>query len=57
MDRGGYHLGKGEMVKVTATYQNDSGHDLPGGAMGMVVGYFMPDSDADMWQSLVRGKR
>lgn len=57
MDRGGYHLGKDEMVKVTATYQNDSGHDLSKGAMGMVVGYFMPDNDADMWQSLVRGER
>jgi hypothetical protein len=56
MDRGGYHLGKGEMVKVTATYQNNSGHDLPQGAMGMVVGYFIPDNDADMWQGLVRGE-
>ncbi|MBZ5706100.1 MAG: hypothetical protein LAN63_12150 [Acidobacteriia bacterium] len=56
MDRGGYHLGKGETVKVTATYQNNSGHDLPQGAMGMVVGYFVPDNDADMWQGLVRGE-
>jgi hypothetical protein len=54
MDRGGYHLGKGETVKVTATYQNDAGHDLPKGAMGMVVGYFVPDNDANMWKSLVR---
>jgi hypothetical protein len=57
LDRGGYHLGKGEKVKVTATYENDSGHELPMGAMGMVVGYFVPDNDADMWQDLVRGKR
>jgi hypothetical protein len=56
MDRGGYHFNQGETVKVTATYQNDTGHQLPKGAMGMVVGYFVPDNDADMWQRLVRGK-
>lgn len=56
IDRGGYHLSKGETVKVTATYQNESGRALPNGAMGMVVGYFVPDHDADMWGSLVRGE-
>ena len=24
--------------------------------MGMVVGYFVPDNDADMWHGLVRGE-
>lgn len=55
--QGGYHLSKGDTVRVTATYQNDSGRALPMGAMGMVVGYFIPDNDAAMSQSLVRGQR
>lgn len=42
-DRGGYHLNKGDELKVTATYDNTSGHPLPDGAMGIVVGYFLPD--------------
>ncbi|HVO80508.1 MAG TPA: hypothetical protein VMT28_07245 [Terriglobales bacterium] len=54
LDRGGYHLEKGETVKVTARYQNDSGRELPMGAMGMVVGYFVPDKDAEMGKNLVR---
>ena len=54
LDRGGYHLDKGDEVRVTATYENASGHDLPRGAMGIVVGYFLPDSDAEMWKTLVR---
>ena len=47
-DRGGYHLKKGDNLKVTATYDNTSGHELPSGAMGIVVGYFLPDDPAQM---------
>ena len=54
LDRGGYHLNKGDEVRVTAAYENSSGHDLPKGAMGIVVGYFLPDNDAEMWKTLVR---
>jgi hypothetical protein len=54
LDRGGYHLNKGDVVKVTATYDNTSGRELPMGAMGMVVGYFVPDDDAEMAKRLLR---
>jgi hypothetical protein len=54
LDRGGYHFNKGDLAKVTATYDNSSGQDRPMGAMGMVVGFFLPDDDSEMWQRLVR---
>jgi hypothetical protein len=47
-DRGGSALPKGEEVKVTATYDNLAGKPLPEGAMGIVVGYFLPDNDQQM---------
>jgi len=45
---GGYHLNKGDELKVTATYDNPTAHHLPDGAMGIVVGYFLPDDDQQM---------
>lgn len=50
----GYRLNKGDVIAVTARYDNTSGHDIPQGAMGIVVGYFMPDEDAQM--AGLRGK-
>jgi len=47
-DRGGYHLNKGDELKTTAVYDNTSGHPLPDGAMGIVVGYFLPDDPGQM---------
>ncbi len=47
-DRGGYRLSKGEIVRVTATYNNRAGKPLPDGAMGIAVGYFLPDDDAPL---------
>ena len=46
-DGGGYHLNRGEVVKVTATYDNPTGTLLRKGAMGIVVGYFLPDEELD----------
>jgi hypothetical protein len=46
--RGGWRLPKGEVIKVTATYNNPTGHALPDGAMGIAVGYFLPSDDAEM---------
>lgn len=46
--RGGYRLDKGEVVKATATYDNPTGKLLPEGAMGIVVGYFLPDHDQEL---------
>ncbi|HYL13301.1 MAG TPA: hypothetical protein VEV41_09700 [Terriglobales bacterium] len=54
VQQGGYHLNKDDVVKVTATYDNQSGKQVPQGAMGMVVGYFLPDNDSEMWQQLVQ---
>jgi hypothetical protein len=48
LDRGGYRLIRGETIRVTATYDNPTGKPLPDGAMGIVVGYFLPDNDAEM---------
>ncbi len=46
-DRGGFPLTRNDVLKVTATYVNPTGHVLPDGAMGIAVGYFLPDHDAD----------
>ncbi len=47
-ERGGYRLNKGERVRVTSTYSNPTAKAIPDGAMGIVVGYFLPDDDAEM---------
>jgi hypothetical protein len=39
---GGYHFSAGNMLTITATYNNPTGKLLPSGAMGIVVGYFVP---------------
>jgi len=48
LERGGYRLNRGETLRVTAVYDNRTGKPLPDGAMGIVVGYFLPDNDAEM---------
>lgn len=48
VDRGGYRLKEGEIVRVTAAYDNPTGKPLPEGAMGIVVGYFVPENDPAM---------
>jgi hypothetical protein len=42
MKEGGYKVGKGDRMQITATYLNPTGHLLREGAMGIVVGYFLP---------------
>jgi len=42
----GLKLAKGEMLGVTATYDNPTGKYLADSAMGIVVGYFLPEDDA-----------
>jgi hypothetical protein len=42
MKEGGYKVAKGERLQVTATYLNPTGRLLREGAMGIVVGYFLP---------------
>jgi len=45
-EQGGYKLAAGDQLKITATYDNTTGKTLPDGAMGIVVGYFVPVDDA-----------
>jgi hypothetical protein len=47
-DRGGYKFAAGDVLKIDATYDNTSGNLLPNGAMGIVVGYFVPADDSVM---------
>jgi hypothetical protein len=47
-DRGGYKFAAGDQLRITATYDNTTGHALRRGAMGIVVGYFVPTNDSVM---------
>jgi hypothetical protein len=47
-DRGGYHIAAGDKLRITATYDNRTGRLLREGAMGIVVGYFLPADDAQI---------
>ncbi|HEV2494265.1 MAG TPA: hypothetical protein VG204_14460 [Terriglobia bacterium] len=47
-NRNGWRLPKGEVIRVTATYNNPTGHALPDGAMGIAVGYFLPSDESEM---------
>jgi hypothetical protein len=42
-ETGGYPLRAGDQLTITATYDNTSGKLLRDGAMGIVVGYFVPN--------------
>src|SRR5205807_9406882 len=43
---GGEPLAAGDQLKITANYDNPTGKRLRAGAMGIVVGYFVPANDA-----------
>jgi hypothetical protein len=43
---GGYPFAPGDKLTITATYNNTSGKALHDGAMGIVVGYFVPQDPA-----------
>jgi hypothetical protein len=43
---GGYRLEAGQVLRVAAAYDNPTGRYLPEGAMGIMVGYFLPDQDS-----------
>lgn len=48
LDRGGYKVAGGDVLKIDAAYDNPTGKLLRDGAMGIVVGYFVPADDAKM---------
>jgi len=45
---GGYPFAPGDKLTITATYDNTSGRLLRDGAMGIVVGYFVPRDQEDL---------
>jgi hypothetical protein len=45
---GGYRFAAGDVLKVSATYDNPTGKLLHDGAMGIAVGYFVAADDAKM---------
>jgi hypothetical protein len=45
-DPGGIPLRRGDVVDVTDAYDNPTGKLIPNGAMGIVVGYFLPDDES-----------
>jgi hypothetical protein len=48
MDRGGYRVAKGDRMKITARYDNPTRQTLRDGAMGIVVGYFLPADEQEL---------
>ena len=46
-ERGGYKLNKGDVLRVSSIYENNLSRQIPQGAMGIVVGYFLPENDAE----------
>jgi hypothetical protein len=48
LDKRGYKFAAGDVLKISATYDNTSGKLLRDGAMGIVVGYFVPSDDTAM---------
>ena len=43
---GGYHFSAGDTLTITSSYNNPTGRLLFAGAMGIVVGYFVPQDPA-----------
>jgi len=48
LDKGGYKFAAGDVLKISATYDNTTGKLLRDGAMGIVVGYYVPADDSAM---------
>jgi hypothetical protein len=48
LSAGGYRLSTGDKVQISAEYVNVTGQTLADGAMGIAVGYFLPDDPEAM---------
>lgn len=46
VDRGGVPLRSGDLIEVTDAYENPTSKPITDGAMGIVVGYFLPDQES-----------
>jgi hypothetical protein len=47
-EQGVYRFGAGDVLKISAAYDNTTGKLLRDGAMGIVVGYFVPTDETKM---------
>jgi hypothetical protein len=47
-DRGGVQLHSGDVIEVTDAYNNPTGKSVVDGAMGIIVGYFLPDQESQL---------
>lgn len=48
LDHGGVPLHSGDVIEVTDAYDNQTGKLIVDGAMGVVVGYFVPDTESQL---------
>jgi hypothetical protein len=48
LQQGGYKFSAGDVLKISATYDNPTGKFLREGAMGIAVGYFVPTDNSKM---------
>src|SRR5438132_5480852 len=48
VEEGGYKFAKGDVLKISATYDNPTGKLLRDGAMGIAVGYFAASDETKM---------
>ena len=48
VQEGGYRFSVGDVLKISAAYDNPTGKLLHNGAMGIAVGYFVPNDDSKM---------
>ena len=48
VEQGGFKLSAGDVLKTSATYDNPTGKLLRDGAMGIAVGYFVPNDASKM---------
>lgn len=47
-DRGGVQVNSGDVIEVTDAYNNPTGKLVVDGAMGIIVGYFLPDQESQL---------
>lgn len=53
----GHKLHRGDVVRLTATYDNPTGKRLPKGAMGIAFGHFVPDDEEAYARAMTKGSR
>lgn len=54
---GGVQIRSGDIIEVTDAYNNPTRKSIAGGAMGIVVGYFLPDEESQLTALRQAGER